>query len=367
MRSSRASDARTAARPSASPRVARLSASPRASWPAIAPLIGLCVGVSLTGCDGCSDEAAPPDPNNLRAGGLTAEQAGQVLARVGDRSITLGHYAAALERMDPLERIRYQTADRRQQLLDEMINVELLALEAERRGLDQKPETVQLVREYQRDELLRRLRAAVPPPADLSVAEVSEYYREHREEFSVPERRRAAHIVMSDLARARRVLVEARAATPERWRELVVQHSEAGEPTAAGDKTSARPPLNVPGDLGMLEAPGGSADADPVSEALRHAVFRIPEPGQVYPELITVDGKHHVVRLITKIEARQRTLSEVEDAIRARIVEERQAEARSALIARLREATRVSIDEAALERVAAPGSSTSAKDAAPAL
>ena len=57
--------------------------------------------------------AAPVDRATLyEEYGLSPEQAAQVLARVGTRIITLGDFAAALERMDPFERIRYQSDDR---------------------------------------------------------------------------------------------------------------------------------------------------------------------------------------------------------------------------------------------------------------
>lgn len=319
----------------------------------LAALLALLLG---GGCDGCFGErdAGPPSEENAGASGLTPEQARQVLARVGDHTITLGHYAAALERMDPLERIRYQTADRRQQLLDELINVELLAREAERRGLDRQPEVVELVREYQRDELLRRLNASAPKPAEISAAEVNEYYQKHRMDFAEPERRRGAHIALESEAKARQALAQAQAATPEGWQELVARHGRAGG-AAAADKTEPRPPIEVPGDLGLLAREADTARPDAVSEALRAALFRIPEVGQVYPELVADGGRYHIVRLSSKVEARQRTLSEVEDAVRARIVAERQAEARAGLISRLRETTQVSIDEGALERVPAPG------------
>jgi parvulin-like peptidyl-prolyl isomerase len=313
-------------------------------------LLAACFG---PGCDACSGAEETPALDVPRAGGLTSEQAQIVLARVGDRTITLGDYAAALERMDPLERIRYQTADRRQALLDEMINVELLAREAERRGLDRRPETIALVRELQRDELLRRLRATLPNPADLTSAEVSEYYRAHHAEFSEPERRRAAHIELGAEAQARRVIAEARGASAERWRELVLRY----DPSAGGgDKTAARPPLEVPGDLGMLEASGSAA----VPLPLVRAAFQIPAVGEVFPEPVEHAGKFHVVRLVSKIEARQRTLVEVDDAIRARIIAERQAAARAALLRRLRETIKVSVDESVLGQIPPPSPSAAA-------
>jgi parvulin-like peptidyl-prolyl isomerase len=287
-----------------------------------------------------------------------------VLARVGTRTITLGDFAAALERMDPFERIRYQTDDRRQALLDEMINVELLAREAERRGLDQKPETQELIRQYQRDELLRRVRAQVPGPGQLSQDQVQAYYQEHKAEFVDPERRRAAQIVLKDAALAARVLAEASGADADRWHALVKQYNPdaAG---AEGDKTAARPAIEVPGDLGLLSAPGsgnpaggaGGAGgaAGELPDALRRAVFEIGQEGQVYPEPVAAGGRFHVLRLVSKLEARQRSLEEVDGAVRARLVRLLQEQAENDLVKRLRQSIPVSIDEQALERVPEPG------------
>src|SRR5450755_2082618 len=110
---------------------------------------------------------APSESASAESGKLTPELAKQVLAKVGDREITLGEYAETLERMDPFERLRYQSADRRKQLLSEIIQVELLADEAKRRGLDKQPETQERVRQMLKDELLRDIRRSVPAPNDI--------------------------------------------------------------------------------------------------------------------------------------------------------------------------------------------------------
>ena len=70
--------------------------------------------------------SAVPAPKSQLPGELSDEQRRAVLAKVGDRVITLGQFVETLERMDPFERARYQSPERRKQLLDQMIEVELL-------------------------------------------------------------------------------------------------------------------------------------------------------------------------------------------------------------------------------------------------
>src|SRR6187431_3234078 len=170
----------------------------------------LCAGLSA-GCREKPKQAPGPDgsASAAPAGKLTPELARQVLAKVGEREITLGDYAETLERMDPFERLRYQSPDRRKQLLNEIIQVELLAEEAKRRGLDKQPETQERVRQMLKDELLRDMRQSVPDPADIPEAEVHAYFDSHHDEFKEPERRRVAHLLLASEAQAKAALQKA--------------------------------------------------------------------------------------------------------------------------------------------------------------
>jgi hypothetical protein len=158
------------------------------------------------------------------------------------------------------------------------------------------------------------------------------------------------------------VLREAVAASPDRWRELVQKYSPAAAPPP-GDKTAARPPIDVPGDLGFLSREPDEP-MDDVPPAVREALFRIDRDGGIHPAPVTVDGRHHVVRLVSRREARQRSLAEVDTQIRLRIIERREAEAKNALLSELRRKTSVKIDDAALDRVA-PVAPASAPPATP--
>src|SRR5205814_61853 len=148
-----------------------------------------------------ADAGAPP-------AGLTPEQAARVVARVGDQNITLGDYAAALERMDPFDRLRYQTPERRRELLKELVDLELLSMEAKRRGLDKKPVAQEAIRQILRDALLDETHKSLPTPTEIPAAEVHAYYDAHIDDFREPERRRISAIIMSDEAKATEVLAK---------------------------------------------------------------------------------------------------------------------------------------------------------------
>src|SRR5437868_13407473 len=107
-------------------------------------LVAVLVGV---GCNERALDRTKRADAGVIPGGLTAEQAALVVAKVGDRAITLGDYAATLDRMDQFDRLRYQSPERRRELLDEIIDVELLAQDARQKKLDQQPETQQAVRQ----------------------------------------------------------------------------------------------------------------------------------------------------------------------------------------------------------------------------
>jgi parvulin-like peptidyl-prolyl isomerase len=286
--------------------------------------------------------------------GLTPELAGRVLAKVGNHEITLGEYAATLERMDPFERLRYQSPDRRKQLLDELIDLELLAGEARRRGLDQKPETQERVRQMLRDELLAEVRASVPTPNDISEADARRYYDAHRDDFREPERRRVAHIALASESQAKAVLEKALVASPAEWGKLVETKSKD-----ARGKTSSPPELA--GDLGIVGPPGHPRGENPnVPEPLRAAVFEIEKLGGVLPRVVAAAGSFHVLRMTGKTDARDRTFADAQRSIRVALVQERIRSREAELELELKKKYPVTIDEAQLAKIPVPAASVQA-------
>jgi hypothetical protein len=312
----------------------------------------------MPACSKKKEETGPVASASASAGKktLSPELAKKTLAKVGDRVITLGEYAATLDRMDPFERMRYQSQDRRKRLLDEMIEVELLSQEARRRGLDKSPETEERVRQILRDHILDEMRKSAPAPNDVPAAELRDYYDKHKDEFTEPERRRVAGIVLESASAAKAVLAQASKATPAQWGELVEQKS-----TQRGARSMPTGPTELAGDLGIVGPPGHARGANPrVPDPVREAVFKIAKPGDTYPEVIAADGKFYVIRLVSSTPARERKFEDSERAIRTAVVQAKVREKERALEQELRKKFPVTIDDAALAKLPMPPPNSSA-------
>jgi hypothetical protein len=282
-------------------------------------------------------------------GKLTKEEASKVLAKVGKTNITLGDYAAALERMNEFDRMRYQTVERRRDLLNDMIDLELLAQEAERRGLDKSPEVQETVHQILRDALIAESRKSLPTPASIPSDQVHAYYDAHKAEYREPERRRVSAIVFTDRKEAEKVLPDAKKATPMEWGKLVQRYM----PGVA--KPSPTQPLETLGDLGIVgpvDDPKG--DNPRVPAPLRAAVFTIQgDPGSTLDGVVEADGKFYLVRMAGKTPAHERSFAEAERGIRGALLQELATKSEKALEEELKKQFPVQIDDAALANVKA--------------
>lgn len=312
------------------------------SWPVLLAFLG--VTLIQAGCSSSDNRVTPESEVRDPITGLTPTESKEVLAQVGNRTITLGQYAQTLQRMGKFERLRYQTPERQKQLLDEMIELELLAQEAERRGLDRDPEVQLRLQQALRDEVLEELRRSLPPPESLTEREVRDYYEAHREQFQEPERRRVLAIVLSSKNLAKKVATEAQNASGVVWGDLAKKYSLDRRGFKEGDAPEWA------GDLGFVSAPqetrGENAE---IPDEVREAVFRLEKLGDVSPEPVEVGGRHYIVRYGGTSPARDRSLRDADRTIRVELLRQKYLEKERELEAELQKKYPLVIDEAALD------------------
>lgn len=310
----------------------------------IALVAALAIGLALP--LGCNEKAVKKQPDaGAVAGGLTPEQAAKPVAKLGDKVITLGEFAQALADMPEYERLRYQGVERRKELLRAMIDMQLLADEAKKQGLDQDPivaeETRQVLVAWMRGKLLEGL----PAPSEIPESELRAFYDAHVDEYREPERRRVSQVVVKDEATAKKVHDEARAATATQWGAIVGKYSE--------EKPAGTEAPEMMGDLGFVTAPTDPhAPANPkVTTEIRAAAFALKDVGAVSEPFKDSNG-WHVIRLVTKNEARDQSFADVERALRVRVLQEKRAAKEKALVDEMRKELKVEIDEATLAAIA---------------
>jgi peptidyl-prolyl cis-trans isomerase C len=326
------------------------------------PFLGLLLGGALSVA--CNDKAleveASADGGHRASAALTPEQSSKILAQVGDHVITLGDYVAVLEHMDQFDRLRYQSAERRKELLNDMINVELLANEAKTKGYDKDPVAQQEIRGILRDAMLQEARKGAPTPNDISEAEAHSYFDAHRSEFSDPERRRVSAILAKDDKAASDVLdLAKKGLTAAQWGELV--RSKSVDPSAKGNL-----PVDLAGDLGFVGPPGDPRGDNPkVPAEVRAAVFQLDKAGDIYSHSVkTADNRVFVVRLAQKTDAHERSYAEAERGIKVKLVQEKLRAKEEEFVGQLRAEFPVQVDDAVLATVRVEASDAGSADAA---
>jgi len=297
------------------------------------------------GC-GSDDDEGDESPTTDNAGGetvhgLTSEEAGQVLAKVGNTEITVGDVAEELASKGSFIRTRYQSPERRREFLDQMIRFELLAQEAERRGYDELPE----VARSRKQMMIRRFlaeRFGSEGPESIPDEDVREYYEAHRTEFHTPAQVRASHILVRDRATAQRVLRQLLQAPSDTrlYRRLAQEHNTD---EATRDRF---------GDLRFFSRPSERTENEPeIPDAVAEAAFSIQNIGGLHPTPVQADDGWHIVKLTGRRAAMHRSLEEASTPIRTRLHRERREAAIQALIDELRAESDVEENLEALQNV----------------
>jgi len=290
----------------------------------------------LIGSGGCSKKTEDaPTEEEWPKHGLTEAQANEVLAKVGDRTITVGEFADRLASQSPYLRARFESPERRKEFLDNLVRFELLAYEAKRRGYADKPEITRARRNAMIQQLVKREVDEPLEGLEITDEEVKALYDANPTEFDRPAQVRASHIFIKDRARAQKVLEKANKADLAGFRRLAREESEDAKTKDSG------------GDLQFFEAKtGGQPPA-----AIRDAAFSLGKVGAMYPELVEEGGGYHIIMLTGKRAALKRTYEQAKRAIRHKLTRERKDAALEALTERLRKEVEVEVDYEALEDV----------------
>lgn len=343
-------------------------------WNSANLVLGWLIVAALVGAGGCSkpERPAPAGPGVTadkaavtveqvpkvseaqRASALSPEQRKVVVAKIGDRQVTLGDLEQRLLAEPAVVQSQFASVQKRKEYLAKLVQFEVMVLEAQRRGLDKDPEVVEAMRQA----MVRKfLQTALPEDVDqksLPEADLKAYYDANPAVFHKPDQVELSHMLLTDKAKAEQVRAEIdkgaegnTAKLVALWNDYVVRVSE--------DKVTA-PYLGALGLVSKTPLPGASqAELDrqaALPKALVDAAFAL-EPFALGPVVQSEKG-FHVLMVTSKSPAVEKSFDQAKESIRSRIVKRERDLHRQRLLQELRDKAKVQIDDDAVRLIPPP-------------
>ncbi|MEW6268596.1 MAG: peptidylprolyl isomerase [Thermodesulfobacteriota bacterium] len=300
--------------------------------------MGLIAGFLLGGCDSSAPrDGAPPAATASPAAGASAAPAagadegrgGEVVARYGDEVMTAEELTVELQRLPQRSRA-LMDGEARKRFVENYVLNDLLYAEGVREGLGNDPDIERQVNDLRRRLVVQRVVRKLQDMPPVSDEQVKAYYDANADRYSTTTIK-ARHILVKDEAKANELLAQVKQ-DPSKFGEIAKANST--------DTASAR----KGGDLGFF----GHGRMVPEFEA---AAFALETPGQISDVVKTPYG-YHVIQLEERREGEQKPLEQVKEQIRATLRNEALQSRTKDYYEQLKQRASLTIDEAALERVA---------------
>jgi peptidyl-prolyl cis-trans isomerase C len=288
-------------------------------------------------CAGAVMHAACEDVKGAKAS-QKPEDLEETLAKIDDVVITVGDFQDRINKQSPYVRARYTSVERKKEFLDNLVRFEVLAKEAERKGLNKDAEVVRTMKQVMIQKLLKDEFDKLTLK-DISDPDCKKYYEAHPEEFNKPEEARVSLILVKDQPTAKKVLTDARmkGVDNQGFRNLVAEHSI---------------------DLATKDRGGDLRYFDPstkeVPKEIVDAAFKLSNIGDNSEPVKTAQG-WAILKLTGRRKALVRTFDEVKEQIRNKLYRDKRQDSMESYVKNLREKAKIQIDEAKLAKVQIEG------------
>ena len=242
---------------------------------------------------------------------LFPQDDGKVIAEFDGIKITDKYLKSYIDELNPYLKSRYNTPEKKEELVTKIIEGELIARKAVKEGALTDPSVLSKVKStvarfYSGTKMKTEIENSLNVPED----EMKKYFEENKASFNQPEKVKASHILVKvDEKRTKaeakkiadKVLKEAKAGNkdPKNFSELVKKYSD--------DEGSKR----RGGDLNFFER---TEEGGKMVKAFSDAAFALKEVGDL-SELVETEFGYHIIKLTAKREKVEKTFDDVKKSI----------------------------------------------------
>ena len=195
-------------------------------------LVVLLVCISMGGCakdDEKSSVREEPKERTAQTGSFDAD----TVARIGDEVITRGDLGQILSQIPVQYRSRYSSAQGMKELVDRLIDMKMLAWEARKQGLDERPDMKMKLNNMIDQVLAHELEEGIKKNLKIDEKDIETYYMEHQDSYSNPVKVKASHILVESKDEAESILKALRGGAD--FAELAKEKSKCSSAAKGGD------------------------------------------------------------------------------------------------------------------------------------
>jgi len=275
------------------------------------------------------------------------KKSGPAVAKGEGVLITADEFKARLDEQSPFIRQRYTTLERKKEFLDNLVRMELLTRAAEKAGLDKDPDVLATMKKVMVQKYVQKTFSDGDPVKEVPEADARKFYDEHRDDYVKPEKVRLSVILVAapasgperakKAAQAKKLLARIQAEEKKNLMAFAAAAREASDDAA----TKA-----AGGDIGLK-----SADELEKTYGKDFAAAAVPLPQGALALLESPQG-FLVVKATGRQPAIDRSFEQVRPQIASRLYREKRTKDFEEFVKRLRDEARVTVDDAALEKVA---------------
>jgi peptidyl-prolyl cis-trans isomerase C len=306
----------------------------------IAGFTAALIAMGFVGCQKKAEDEKTPAvdvaPNATGQPAQSPEDLNAPLATVDGVVITVQEFQEQLNRQSPYVRARYGSKEEKKSFLDTLVTVEVMAKEAQRRGLDKDPEVVRTMKQVMIQKLSKEVFSAEVTRDSITEAELQDYYKKHDSEYRRPAQMRAAAIVVKDKALADKLAKDAKdqeSKSHSGFRDLVLKNTVDEASKQNG------------GDLGYF-----GKDSAEVPKPVIDAAFGL-ENGKVSGVIPAGDGRFYIIKVTGTRPAMEKTFEDVKGQIQTRVLRDKQVAAQKEFVEGLKAKAKIEVNEANLDKV----------------